>query len=185
MMKPFVLRRASLMVPLALLLLVLTGCSPRVDLSMAATPEINPAPSGDPLSVVVRLYQLDDDDPFLGADFDDLLAGDEDVLGDAMLEREEYVVRPDELKNVTVDMDEDATHVAVAVLYRRPDSDRWRVIEPLPDGFFGLRGSSRLRFGLSGNALLEGDDAEAVHLRFVESDDNEQRARPRGRGGRR
>lgn len=164
--------------------LLLAACAPRVDLSMAAAPEINPSPSGDPLSVVVRVYQLDDDEPFLEADFDDLLAGDEAALGDAMLEREEYVVRPDELKNVTVDMDEEASHVAVAVLYRRPESHGWRVIEPLPEGIFGIRGSSRLRLGLAGNALLEGDDADAVHLRFVDDDGGEQRLPSRGRGGR-
>ncbi|WP_171909931.1 type VI secretion system lipoprotein TssJ [Aquisalimonas asiatica] len=167
------------------LLVALAGCAPRVDLSMAAAPEINPAPSGDPLSVVVRLYQLDDKEPFLEADFDDLLAGDEDALGDSMVEREEYVMRPDELKDVTVEMNEDATHVAVAVLYRRPDNDRWRMIEPLPEGVFGLRGSAALRLGLSGNALLEGDEADAVHLRFVESNGHEQRVQSRGRGGRR
>lgn len=175
--------RMPLVVATVVLLVALAGCSPRVDLSMAATPEINPAPSGDPLSVVVRLYQLDDDTPFLEADFDDLLAGDEDALGDAMLAREEYVVRPDEQKNVTVDMEEDATHAAVAVLYRRPDSDRWRVIEALPGDFFGLRGSSGLRLGLSGNALLEGDDADAVHMRFAEDRPTPQRNQPRGRGG--
>lgn len=154
--------------PLVLLSVAfLSGCAPQIRFDVMASSAINPDRSGEPLSVLIRAYQLEDVEAFEKAGFSSLVVDDEAEL-DGWLERTEFVVRPGEMTIVEIPMEKEARYVAVVALYRTADEEGWGHWEPLPGQFLRMRLGKTLELALDGNALLAGDDAELMRSRWLE-----------------
>ncbi|MBT8767701.1 type VI secretion system lipoprotein TssJ [Metapseudomonas boanensis] len=79
---------------------------------------------------LVRIYVLRDDQAFRKASYDSLVEHSLEVLGADLLDERTLVISPDEGAQLRVPLDEAARVVAVAALFRQPDTgaDSWRLV---------------------------------------------------------
>jgi type VI secretion system protein VasD len=145
---------------LMFLVLTMAACSGpmvRVDLKSDAT--LNPDRKGDPLPVVVRVYQLNDKGAFESATFNQLWKNDAGILGKTMLTRNELILNPGSNDKVELDRHEQAKYVGVVAVFRNPVDRKWRALRELSDDIFTrkLSLSSSFDVSLIGNSLLISD----------------------------
>jgi len=103
----------------------------RISVAIAAGPNLNPDASGNPLSVVVRIYQLKDRGRFESADYDTLWKNEKEALADDLLQQLERVIRPGSQEIVDIQENPAATFIGVVALFRNPSGDSWRKIIPV------------------------------------------------------
>ncbi len=117
-----------------LALFILAGCPKqptRVNVVLNADLSVNPDPSGQALSVVVRMYQLKDKGRLESADYNAILRSDKEALSDDLLERQERVVQPGTQEMLEFQADPMARYIAAVALFRNPSGDSWRTIIPI------------------------------------------------------
>jgi type VI secretion system protein VasD len=122
-----------------------------VELSVKASPDVNPNPAGTPVSVAVRLYSLMGRGRFMSADAYALMDREKATLGDESAGSEEIVLRPGESRKMTLAPKPGVRYLGVAVLFREIDRAQWRAIAPI-----GAIGLTKLALTISHNrAALE------------------------------
>jgi type VI secretion system protein VasD len=100
-------------------------------LDLSARAALNPDDKGQSLSVVVRIYQLQDGKTFHAASYEQLLADDKAILGDALVARKDVVLAPSASISLTEALDERAGQVGVIALFRTTDkASTWRISLP-------------------------------------------------------
>lgn len=115
-----------------------TSCKPGdiewgVQLSIEASPSINPGADGQPLPTLLRIYQLRGELAVEGLDFDALWKSENPSdLGDAFLSAEEITVFPGRRDTRTLPVEAEATHVLVAALFREPVGTTWFTTYEIP-----------------------------------------------------
>lgn len=115
-------------------LLVLGGCAPSqpaptvIDLKVSAALDINPNAQGRASPVVLRVYQLASPNAFEEADFFQIFEQDSAILGQDMLGREEIIVTPGAVQNLSQEAAPAARYLGVIVAYRETESSVWRAI---------------------------------------------------------
>jgi type VI secretion system protein VasD len=115
-------------------LLILTGCPKepaRVNVVLSAAQNINPDPSGQPLSVVVRIYQLKDPGRLETADYNAIWKSDKQTLSDDFLDRQERIVQPGVRETLEIRTSPLTAYLGVVALFRNPSGDTWRKIIPV------------------------------------------------------
>ena len=134
---PFRKRKKSLL-KLALVLFLCAGsfglgaCGKKaIDLSVAGSKTLNLDDGGNPLPVVVRIYQLKGKEKIEGADFISLWKEDQKILEGDLLERQEITLLPDTQVVQKIDPKEGAEYLALMALFRKPQGNGWREIIPL------------------------------------------------------
>jgi len=100
----------------------------RVTVVLNAEEDLNPDTEGNPLSVVVRIYQLDSLTAFNAASADELWHSSDDALGDSLLSEREVVVLPGEVALDSAAMAQRAAYVAVVAFFRQMPDQRWRLV---------------------------------------------------------
>jgi type VI secretion system protein VasD len=122
-----------LFVPCAVLL-IFTGCPKepaRVNVVLSAAQNVNPDPSGQPLSVVVRIYQLKDSGRLESADYNAIWKSDKETLSDDFLDRQERIVQPGAREALEIKANPLTAYLGVVALFRNPSGDTWRKIIPV------------------------------------------------------
>ena len=89
-------------------------------LDLKARESINSDEKGQPLSVVVRVYQLQDKKLFEEADYDSLLEEDKILLKQDLLEIKQYVIRPNEIISINEPLNEKTKFIGIAAFYHTP-----------------------------------------------------------------
>ncbi len=86
--------------------------------------------SGLSVTTLVRIYALRDGKSFERASYDSLLGDSQDLLGADLLDERTLVIGPGEGAQLSVPLDEAAQVVAVAALFRQPDTAKnsWRLL---------------------------------------------------------
>jgi len=105
----------------------------RLDVRAEADAVINRDPAGNPLSVVVHLYQLKERTRFSRLTFD-LAAGgrpETDTLGDDFLGRTELTMVPGGQHASTQDLLPGTRFIGIVALFRAPDPHYWRYLVSL------------------------------------------------------
>ncbi len=118
----------------ALSLFLLMGCPKKnalVNIVMTGAPNVNPDPSGQALSVVVRVYQLKDKGRLEAADYNAIWRSDKETLSDDFLDRQERVVQPGTQEMLEIKTNPMAAYLGVVALFRNPSGDTWRRIIPI------------------------------------------------------
>ncbi|MEC5386821.1 type VI secretion system lipoprotein TssJ [Uliginosibacterium sp. H3] len=117
--------------------LLLTSCSKSpppptlAAITFVADEKVNVDTRGRSTPVVVRYYLLKNDSAFNTADFFSLLEKDQATLGDAIVLREEFTLKPGETKKLDTKDAGPAQTLAVFVQYRNIDRATWRSTTPL------------------------------------------------------
>lgn len=102
-----------------------------VSVALAAGAAVNVDTRGRATPVVVRTYVLKNTSAFEAADFFSLYERDQQVLGDAVLAREEVVLKPGETRNLAAREIEGGAAVAVLAAFRDVDRAGWRASAPI------------------------------------------------------
>jgi type VI secretion system protein VasD len=123
-------RHGAIAVGLAVILL-LGGCAKSVQVRLVTAAQVNPGIRATALPVVVKLYQLSDDDLFRQASFRELWQQDKVVLGNTLLATKSVTLLPDNQKDLRIARHPQAQYFAAVALFRQPDGQQWRVIQPI------------------------------------------------------
>ena len=152
---PLRARRPGLRRPLAILLMALilasvaSGCggkkkepppppppepekpAPMLRIDVSAAGNANRGPSGQGLPVVVRLYELNAQGAFSGADFFSLYNDQAGTLGGELVASEELNLAPGGSRSLAKPLSPDARYFGAMGAFRDIDNARWRALVPL------------------------------------------------------
>lgn len=103
-----------------------------VDLTILASPRLNPTESGEARPVQTRIYQLASDVKLNNVDFLDIWKNDKKVLGEDLLKVEEMPIYPDSRTDVRFERNPAALYVAVVSIFRSPKGRSWFTVLELP-----------------------------------------------------
>lgn len=101
----------------------------RMNLVITARGALNPDARGASLPVVLRIYQLKDDKPFVTATYAQLLEGN-DALKAATLWSWDVTLGPGQTLNVSEPIGGTASYVGVAAFFRDTANTEWSVLVP-------------------------------------------------------
>jgi type VI secretion system protein VasD len=96
-------------------------------LSIAATADANPDPTGRPSPTVVHVYALQPGAPFAIGDYDALTGGELGALGETMKRIARLVVVPGEKTDKVFELPEGTSELGVTAAFRQIDTSQWRV----------------------------------------------------------
>lgn len=102
-----------------------------IGVSLAAETSLNVDGRGRATPVVVRTYVLKNAAAFEAADFFSLFDRDQQVLGDAVIAREEVVLKPGETRVLESREVDGGKVVAVLAAFREVDRAGWRATAPI------------------------------------------------------
>lgn len=110
------------------------GPSPtRMEVSIEASPNLNPNANGRPSPIVLRFYELSSADVFENSDFFTLYDTEMATLGKFIVFRDEMNINPGQLKKLKREAKPETRYVGVIAAYRDLDNARWRgVLELKP-----------------------------------------------------
>jgi type VI secretion system protein VasD len=128
------------------------GCLPKSTLMLKvhSDPVINPTSVGDPLPVIVKIYQLSEDNAFLQAQFQELWKQDQQVLSSSLVAKKEVQIHPNNNATITFKQVENARYLAVVATFLDTQG-KFRDIIPLHQSVPGL--NHTLFIDVSGNRI--------------------------------
>jgi type VI secretion system protein VasD len=103
-----------------------------VGLTVVASPRLNSTTDGEPRPVLMRIYQLREDNRLQNADFEQVWKDDKASLGDDVVMRDEIYVYPESRTNMRFVRNPEARFVAAAALYRGYQGKSWFLAFELP-----------------------------------------------------
>lgn len=127
-------------VVLVILGVLLSGCATSVrpelpipvEIAIAASERLNPTEEGRPSPVVVRIYELSNQTWFQAADFFELIGMREAPKNEEILDMQEFVAIPGEVRVVRKRANLATRAIGVVAGYRDMDTGAWRSLVPLP-----------------------------------------------------
>ncbi len=121
------------------LLAGVVACSPPppppptvVDLTVSASGDVNPTPSGEAAPIVVRVYQLASPTGFEGAEFFQLFNQDQAFLKTDLVKRDDFLLTPGQTKTSTLTPTDPVKALGVLAAYRDFQHATWRATVPVP-----------------------------------------------------
>jgi type VI secretion system protein VasD len=104
----------------------------RLEMAVRADDHLNPDDKARAAPVLVRLYELKTEPPFEAADYFTLHKQDKTALAQDLLARDEFIMRPGEVRLIERRMHPDATAIGLVVGYRDLGKSTWRAVFKLP-----------------------------------------------------
>lgn len=99
-----------------------------------AAANVNPSVSQRPSPLLVRLYELKSATAFSNADFVSLYQGDQAVLGNEMVARDEFVLKPGDTRPINKVVGPETHFLGVFAAYRDLDRAKWRSLLAVQPG---------------------------------------------------
>jgi type VI secretion system protein VasD len=103
----------------------------QLQVTMVATPVVNPDPTGRPSPIAIRLYQLASATPFKDLDAFTLFDNDKQALGGSLLATFDAILDPGGARAISTDLNPKATFLGVVATYRNYETAKWRAITPI------------------------------------------------------
>jgi type VI secretion system protein VasD len=115
---------------------LVAGCGssspPLLQGTLKADPTTNPDMHGRPSPIVVRVYELKDIGAFSSADFFSLYDKEAETLGSTLVGREEFDLRPADVRPYKRQLQPDTKFIGVVAAFRDLENSRWRQAAPVP-----------------------------------------------------
>ena len=105
----------------------------RLELSVKAAIDVNPDDRGRSAPIVVRIYELRNDATFESQDFLSLQEKDKPLLADDLNARDEFLLRPGDIKTIRRKPDSTTRVIGVLAAYRDLPNAVWRATYELPE----------------------------------------------------
>ena len=101
---------------------------------MTAVDDVNPDDDGNASPLVVWMYQLSSKTAFNNAEYFTLYDSDVATLGNDLMDKEEFELRPGQTLEIEREFDQETRFVAFMAGYRDIDNAKWRAVAELPPG---------------------------------------------------
>lgn len=108
----------------------------RLDITITAEAGVNPDDKGRAAPILVRVYELKSEGVFEAADYFSLASNDKALIGNELLVRDEFILRPGDVKTIRRKSHPDIAAIGVIAGYRDLAQTDWRVvqkIDPAPE----------------------------------------------------
>jgi type VI secretion system protein VasD len=102
-----------------------------LDITITAAVDVNPDDKGRASPILVRLYELRSGAVFDSADYFGLQSNDKAVLAGDLLTRDEFIMRPGEVKTIRRKSHPDLGAIAVLAGYRDLANSEWHAVLPI------------------------------------------------------
>lgn len=103
----------------------------KLDITITAAADVNPDDKGRAAPILVRLYELKSEGTFESADYFSLQSNDKALIGSDLLVREEFIMKPGEVKTIRRKSHPDIEAIGVLAGYRDLPQADWRVVHKL------------------------------------------------------
>jgi type VI secretion system protein VasD len=103
-----------------------------IEISVAARADVNPDVAGRASPVLVRIYELKDQVPFITASFLALFGNDTAVLGNSLQARQELMLNPGQGQTLRREARPETRFIAVMTAYQDFEHASWRAITAVP-----------------------------------------------------
>ncbi|MBO9648230.1 MAG: type VI secretion system lipoprotein TssJ [Variovorax sp.] len=103
----------------------------KLDITITAADDVNPGDKERAAPIMVRLYELKSQNVFETTDYFSLHKNDKTVLAADLLARDEFILRPGDVKTIRRKSHSDATAIGVLAGYRDLPNATWRVVHQL------------------------------------------------------
>ena len=108
----------------------------RLEIAITAEAGVNPDDKGRAAPILVRLYELKSEGAFESADYFSLYGNDKALIGSDLLVRDEFILRPGDVKTIRRKSHPDVTAIGILAGYRDLAQADWRMvqkIDPAPE----------------------------------------------------
>lgn len=108
----------------------------QLDITITADAGVNPDDKGRAAPILVRIYELKSEGTFESADYFSLNSNDKAVVGADLLVRDEFILRPGDVKTIRRKSHPDIGAIGVIAGYRDLPQADWRAvqkIDPAPE----------------------------------------------------
>jgi len=115
----------------------LCGCvqlNAPVKLRVNSAPELNHDSDQASLPVVLKVYQLKDEQPFKQANFEELWKKDKATLSGSLLSTQSYTIYPGKTERFQISRTKGARFLGVVATFRKPETDTWKAVSTIPGG---------------------------------------------------
>jgi type VI secretion system protein VasD len=126
-----------LFIVLWLLAFLVSGCSTtkralgmvsKIDITIKAKKDVNPDAQGNPSPVLVRFYELSAVDNFRTADFAALVNNEQTAIGNEIIERDEFELKPEEHRSFVRRVKPDTRYIGILAAYHNAANIKWRAV---------------------------------------------------------
>ncbi|MEJ8810694.1 type VI secretion system lipoprotein TssJ [Variovorax ureilyticus] len=104
----------------------------QLDITITAADDVNPDDKERAAPIMVRFYELKSENTFEAADYFSLHNNDKTLLAADLLARDEFILRPGDVKSIRRKSHPDITAIGVLAGYRDLPNATWRVVHTLP-----------------------------------------------------
>lgn len=103
----------------------------KLEITITAAADVNPDDKGRAAPILVRLYELKSEGTFESADYFSLQTNDKALIGSDLLVREEFIMKPGDVKTIRRKSHPDIEAIGVLAGYRDLPQADWRVVQKL------------------------------------------------------
>jgi len=103
-----------------------------LEITLGAAERVNPTEDGRPSPIVVRVFELANNASFMSADFFVLMSDGGASLGEELLNSEEYVLIPGEVRVIRKRAAPNSRFLGIVAGYRDLTNTSWRAAAALP-----------------------------------------------------
>jgi len=103
----------------------------KLEITITAAADVNPDGKGRAAPILVRLYELKSAGTFESADYLSLQTNDKALIGSDLLVREEFILKPGDVKTIRRNSHPDIEAIGVLAGYRDLAQSDWRVVQKL------------------------------------------------------
>lgn len=103
----------------------------QLDITLTAAPDVNPDEKGRAAPVLVRLYELKSDTVFAASDYFSLQSNDKALIGTDLLVRDEFILKPGEVKTIRRKSHPELGFIGVLTGYRDLAQADWRAVHKI------------------------------------------------------
>jgi type VI secretion system protein VasD len=111
-----------------------TPTARQLEVTIGASPTINPGPSGKASPLSLRIYVLRSPGKFQSVDYFTLKNNAASALGGDIIDSSDVSIRPGETKTISLNSGIDGAYIGVAAGFREIDSADWRAQTSIGDG---------------------------------------------------
>lgn len=103
----------------------------QLEITVSADAGVNPDDKGRAAPILVRIYELKSEGVFESADYSSLNTNDRSVVGSDLLVRDEFILRPGDVRKLRRKSHPDISAVGIVAGYRDLAQADWRAVQKI------------------------------------------------------
>lgn len=105
------------------------GCGGPLEMALSGTSDLNSGGN----AAVVRVYELSGTSNFRTTPLGRFWQDDQSALGDQYVDHQQFLLYPNQVEQVSLDVNDETLYIGIAADLREPDQDQWRVLYPIDE----------------------------------------------------